>query len=75
LGRDFGNGYKALGQFNFYFVALEDNEPERALYLALPDDAYLEIIKEPVAIKTIAKFQLKFILYNIKHQKITRWIE
>ena len=67
--------YKAMGQFNFYYVALEHNEPDRALYLALPDDAYWEIIREPIAVKTITKFQLKFILYNIKQQKIVQWIE
>lgn len=68
-----GDFYKALGQFNFYFLALEDEEPERILYLAIPEEAYLDLIKEPLTTKTIQRFQVKLIIYSIEKQKIVEW--
>ena len=32
--------YKALGQFTFYQPALHRQEPDRLLYLAIPESAY-----------------------------------
>jgi hypothetical protein len=67
--------YKALGQFNYYFLALEDDEPDRVLYLAIPEPAYLDLMREPLTQKTIDRFNLKLIIYDIAQKKITKWIE
>lgn len=67
--------YKALGQFNFYFLALEDDEPERVLYLAIPEPAYLDLIREPLTQRTIDRFHLKLIIYDTEQKKIVKWIE
>ena len=40
--------YKALGQFNYYSIALEEQEPDRILYLAIPFAVYENIFKEPL---------------------------
>jgi hypothetical protein len=69
-----GDFYKALGQFKYYHLALEHNEPERVLYLAIPADAYSELIKEPLTVEAIHRFQLKLIIYSVKQQKIIQWI-
>jgi len=70
-----GDFYKALGQFNFYFLALEDNEADHILYLAIPESAYTDLIKEPLIQRTIDKFQLKLIIYNRDSKKIVQWIK
>ena len=70
-----GDFYKALGQFNFYYMALEEEEPDRILYLAIPEQAYSDLLKEPLTSKTIQRFNLKLIIYNIQQQKIVKWIK
>lgn len=40
--------YKALGQFNYYSLALEEQEPDRTLFLAVPMGTYDSIFKEPL---------------------------
>lgn len=37
---------RALGQFVFYEFLLADQEPDRALFLAIPDGAYDVIVKK-----------------------------
>ena len=38
---------KALGQFNIYQVAIEEKEPDRILYLAVPEDFYRDFMEDP----------------------------
>jgi len=70
-----GDFYKALGQFNFYLMAMEEDEPQRELYLAIPEQAYNDLIKEPLANKSIHRFQVKIIVYNIAKEEIVKWIK
>ena len=37
--------HNALGQFNTYAFALKSQEPSRTLYLAIPENIYLEFFK------------------------------
>ena len=67
--------YKALGQFNYYSVALRKQEPDRVLYLAVPDGTYKSFFKEPITAETIQLFNVKIIVYSIQNQKITQWIK
>ena len=59
--------YKALGQFNYYQLALEDHQPERILYLAVPSDIYDTLFTEPLTLKAIER-------YNIEEENIEKWI-
>ena len=65
--------YKALGQYNFYHLALEEHEPDRKLYLAIPEGAYNALQREALTLKATLRFQLKFILYSIEQKKIVKW--
>lgn len=67
--------YKAMGQFNFYFMALEDEEPERELYVAIPKNAFNDLTKEPLTFKSINRFKMKLIIYDIDTKKIVEWIK
>jgi XisH protein len=66
--------YKALGQFNYYQLALEDMEPDRVLYLAVPLDIYDTLFTEPLTLKAIKRYNIKIIVYNIEEEKIETWI-
>ncbi len=66
--------YKALGQFNYYQLALEDHQIERVLYLAVPSDIYETLFTEPLTLKAIERFNIKIIVYNIEKENIEKWI-
>jgi hypothetical protein len=65
--------YKALGQFNYYSLALEEQEPDRSLFLAIPAAVYESVFKEPITLKAIERFKLKIIVYHIQQEKIVLW--
>lgn len=66
--------YKALGQFNYYYEALEDFEAERILFLAVPETVYEEFFSEPLSQKLVKKHDIKLIVYSIEKEDITQWI-
>lgn len=67
--------YKALGQFNYYQLALEDIEIDRVLYLAVPLDIYDTLFTEPLTLKAITRYNIKIIVYNIEEETIEKWIK
>ena len=66
--------YKALGQFNYYQLALEDYQVDRILYLAVPSDIYDTLFTEPLTLKAIERYHIKIIVYNVKNEIIEKWI-
>ena len=66
--------YNALGQFNYYQLALEDDQPDRILYLAVPSDIYETLFTEPLTLKAIQRYNIKIIVYNIEEETIEKWI-
>ncbi len=66
--------YKALGQFNYYQLALEDIESDRILYLAVPLDIYDTLFTEPLTLKAITRYNIKIIVYNVEAETIEKWI-
>ena len=66
--------YKALGQFNYYQLALEDYQADRILYLAVPSDIYDTLFTEPLTLKAIERYHIKIIVYNVKNEIIEKWI-
>ncbi len=66
--------HTALGQFLNYQIALEENEPERQLYLAVPVDAYEKFFQTRLAQIAVRRHQLKLIIYNPIMEVIVRWI-
>lgn len=65
--------YKALGQFNYYFLALRHQEPERILFLAVPVDTYETFFQEPLTIEAIEFYNIKIVVYNSDNQIIETW--
>jgi hypothetical protein len=63
----------ALGQFLVYRSILEEQEPDRVLFLALPNQP-AEILDEPVGQLLIAKHLLKAVVFDLQKEEILRWI-
>lgn len=65
---------EALGQYLLYETFLQDYQPPRPLYLALTDDAYRRIFKDPLGQGVMDRFPLKLLVFNPNEKAITQWI-
>ena len=65
--------YGAIGQFTYYREALEEIEPQRDLFLAVPLPVYEGIFQEPISQKVLASNRIKLIVYDVKNKIIVKW--
>ncbi|PIE00670.1 MAG: fatty-acid oxidation protein subunit alpha [Thiothrix nivea] len=65
--------HTALGQFLNYQIVLEENDPERRLYLAIPEDAYKEFFSMEITRKIIQRHQVKLIVFRPEQEVIAQW--
>jgi hypothetical protein len=64
---------KALGQFTLYHDILAQVEPERELYLAVSERAYVDVFEEPMGELLLANGRLKLLVFNATTEVIQRW--
>lgn len=65
--------YQALGQFLSYRLALAHFDPQRMLYLAVPDDTYRTFFQLPFTQGAVQAYQLQIIVYNPEQERIEEW--
>jgi XisH protein len=65
--------HTALGQFLNYRVALEEQQPDRVLYLAVPQGAYKTFFNLPFVETVIERFQLRLVVYDPNDEVILEW--
>lgn len=65
--------HTAIGQFFNYRVALEEQEPERVLYLAVPLAIYNAFFQLQFIKTVVERFQLKIIIYDQIQEVIVSW--
>lgn len=65
--------HTALGQFINYRYALEVQEPERVLYLAVPLNAYNDFFTKSFIQSVIQRSQVNLLVYDVETQGIVRW--
>jgi hypothetical protein len=63
----------ALGQFLLYRSVLEEQEPDRILFLAIPGER-ADILDEPVGQLLITKHLLRAIVFDPQNEELIRWI-
>ncbi len=63
----------AVGQFMVYQIALEEKEPDRVLFLAVPMEILNEIFLKPKASKLTKKLNLKIIGFDVEKEVIVEW--
>lgn len=69
---DFEN---ALGKFQLYLYALEDNEPQRTLFLAIPIGFYNRFFTDIFFTKLIKRANLKILIYDEITKTVNSWIK
>ena len=67
--------HRAMGQFNDYFVGLEMVDPERELYIAVPEAIYNSFFQEEFIQRAIKRIEAKFILFDPSTETIVQWIK
>jgi len=63
----------AIGQFINYRVALKATDPERQLFLAVPDIAYNTFFQKEFPRMVIEQYQLELFVYDIENEVIVLW--
>jgi hypothetical protein len=66
--------HTALGQFLNYRLALDEDQPHRILYLAVPVSAYSGFFTLPLAQGQIQRQSLRLIVYDPESEALIRWI-
>jgi hypothetical protein len=64
----------SVGQYKLYRDVLEEIEPERELYLAVPTYAYDGIFQEPIGQLMIHREQLRIMVFDDQQERIRQWI-
>jgi hypothetical protein len=65
--------HTALGQFINYRAALRREEPNRILYLAVPERIYNSFFQLDFPASMLQENTVKLIIYNIELKRITQW--
>lgn len=66
--------HTAHGQYLDYRYALEEIDPERLLYLAVPARTYREFFRLKFVQTAIQRSQLRLIVYEPKQESIVQWL-
>ena len=67
--------HTALGQFINYRFSLQQVEPERVLYLAVPKEIYKSFFCRSLVKQIWQEQQLKLLVYNSNNEDIEQWIK
>lgn len=65
---------EAVGQYDVYRSILAETEPERELYLAVPQRVYESVFTEKLGQLILNRLQLKLIIFDEKQARIIQWI-
>jgi XisH protein len=65
----------ALGQLLVYQVNIELQDPERLLYLAIPEMIYERMTQQRVFEVVVQRFKINILVFNPVLKQITKWIK
>ena len=65
---------KAVGQYKVYLSVLSEVEPERLLYLAVPQRVYEGLFLERFGQLILDRQKLWLIVFDEQHERIIKWI-
>ncbi|HEX4948054.1 MAG TPA: element excision factor XisH family protein [Blastocatellia bacterium] len=64
----------ALGQYQIYRILLDEIEPDRELYLAVPERVYNGYLARPFGQLIIDRANVKIIVFEEVNERIVQWI-
>ncbi len=65
--------HKALGQYENYKLSLQELEPERKIYLAIPQEAWNIFFQREFIKKVVEHHQIRVIVFNPFIENIALW--
>ena len=65
----------AVGQFSIYRAILDEIEPDRVLYLAVPERVWGEVFNDKFGQLILRSQRLLLIIFDEKKARIVRWIK
>lgn len=63
----------AMGQYVFYRSLLARSEPERKLFLAVPDTVFDSTLEEPIARPVLEDLSVALIAFDPEREEIVKW--
>ncbi|NET02342.1 MAG: fatty-acid oxidation protein subunit alpha [Sphaerospermopsis sp. SIO1G1] len=72
-GSNVSEFHTALGQFLNYQFALEKFDPQRKLYLAIPDSVHKSFFQRRFTKSVIQRNQINLLVYEPKQEIIVQW--
>lgn len=72
---DISEFHTALGQYLNYRQALEEQEPNRTVYLAVPVETYNDFFLLPFIQRTLERHSVHLITYDPNKEEIRQWIK
>lgn len=67
--------HRALGQFNSYFIPLLEKEPDRTLYLAVPEEIFNSFFQKTLIWKTLVYYRVCILVFDPIKNLIVKWIK
>lgn len=67
--------HTALGQYLDYELGLEELEPERLIFLAIPEKAFHTIQKIPILMKALQRYNVNVIIFDPILAEVKRWLQ
>lgn len=67
--------HSALGQFLNYRLFLEEEDPHRQLFLAIPVETYKSFFNKEIIKKSVTINAVKLIVYDSNNEVIVSWIK
>lgn len=65
---------EAIGQYVFYRSLLARYEPERKLFLAIPESVFTNTLDEPIVRPVMEDLHIALIAFNPQQEIIVKWI-
>ena len=63
----------ALGQYILYAKILEEQQPERVIYLAIPVNVFRDIFAEPIGQLLLRTTDLRLLVFDPRKEVIVEW--
>ena len=64
----------AMGQYFVYRSVMVRTEPDRTLYLAIHNEAFLDIFEEPLGRLLLEDYRVPLIVFDLHEEVILKWI-
>jgi hypothetical protein len=65
--------HTALGQYLDYTIALSEHDPERSLYLAIPQFIHRTFFADEMVRRIVERFGLRLLVFNPQTESVVLW--